>query len=206
MRLASLLLLCVTFSAHALDTMEPFKTGLSDLELYYSRGEDNSQSYANVFGIGVNDYINPLVTSRFSSLTGDFGFGVTLENLTNIYKGAFDLDLIPRFSHAASENRLGLSLEATLPWGKFMPFLQTGGDIALNSDVREYLLTAGLMFAVVRHGELFAAVGHKWANEDVTVFREAVGFNYKIGESTELISEVSYEDQFGGMVGIIQSL
>ncbi len=202
--LSGLLFLVFTFPAYSLDTIEPFETGLSDVELYYGRSQSAGHAFIGTVGVGISRLLNPAVSPEIVH-DGEVGWGMGFENIMNVYEGRFGVDLIPGGWTNAEESNVGLGMEMTLPFQGFTPYLQTRVGTHLQDNTVEWVASLGAAMNVSHTGQFFLEVGHKWL-PGTDFVRAGIGFNMLVSETTEMISQITHDEEWGAMLGVIQTL
>ena len=189
-------------SSQALDTVEPFGPGLSDLEAYVSSSDGNFTTDL-VVGAGYGSYLNPSLGLTLSSEAPVFA----ISNMSHLYSGVVELDLIPSVS--ISDGTLAYSVDTELTHAlneKFTPYLQTSYAFTNEETfVDELTLNLGTVYNVQEGHEVL--VQASVLINDGSTWGAGVGYNFLVREELEVISELSSSgDDLAFMLGAVWSL
>ena len=205
----TLLILCTCFTTtYALDTIEPFYLGLSDVEVYINSPlPDLSYSLASTFGIGLTETISMTLNfglDELSTFNRGFGFSYTPIN------GLVALDIIAGYNYTPDVHEGGLNLEFNLNTPVISQYLMTG--IADNSedDIASGSTSIGFVYGVIPEmGEILFQGTGDYAGGSTPSWSLALGFNILLHENAELITETSYsitDEEFSAMIGLVSCI
>ncbi|MEZ4750499.1 MAG: hypothetical protein R3B54_07670 [Bdellovibrionota bacterium] len=191
--------------AAALDTIEPFEAGLSDLELYYTGTPSGSHALAGTVGIGVAPLLNLALAPEVLYEGNQIAYGLSFQNIMNVYDGAIALDFVPGVHTDFERFGLDLGAELSFPLRGWTPYVQAAFAYELEPRTSEFGAALGAALAIFPTGELFLEAGQVWADA-TAVPRGALGLNVQLADNMELITEVHYQSSWSGLVGLIQTL
>lgn len=197
-----LTILCFSFSANALDTIEPLGPGFSDVEAYVS-GWDGTYETDLVVGAGFGSYLNPLLGVNLSSESPTF----TVSNISNLYSGVVDFDVIPAVS--ISDGNLSYAIDAELTHAlteSFTPYVQTNYAFTTEGEYADQLaFNLGTLYTVQEGHELFVQASAEI--DGGTSWGAALGYNFLVHDDVEAITELSHSDvETSFSIGAIWSL
>jgi len=206
-RFGLLVFLLTSFQAFALDTYEPYSSGFSDYEIYYTNFDGGNHTISANVGYGGGDYFNPAINPVLGFSSGSSFSALSIMNISNLYKGVFEFDFVPAvgWDFESRINTFTLGFEWTLPLGVITPYLQhahtfLAEDLGSNASIAN-LGTAVYLF---EGGEAFAQASKAFGN--VNFWSYEAGFNYRLVKSMELISSVGYREGFIASLGAIFTL
>jgi hypothetical protein len=203
MKIPFAMMLSVLFccSALALDTIEPYAPGFSDYEFYYNNNKGSNHALSANFGYGGGQYLNPAI-SPWLGLSGDSAVSssasaVTVLNIANLYKGAFEFDFIPSYTRdiKSKANYMTFGFEWTLPAAGLTPYLQHSHSVNLarTSDAT-HTFGLGAAWTTFRDSEIFMQFSKAFGS--ATYWGAEFGYNYRLLKPFELITSVGYRDGF----------
>jgi hypothetical protein len=195
-------LLFSSLSAKALDTVEPFSPGVSDLEAYVS-GSDGDYATDLVVGAGYGTYLNPAFNATLSSADPVF----TLSNMSNLYSGVVDFDVIAGLSLSGGNLAYAVDTETTHVLNeKFTPYVQTSYAFTTEGEYADELTAnLGTIYNVQEGHELL--VQASVLVNDGSTWGAGLGYNFLVRDDVEVVTELSSSgDDVAFSVGAIWSL
>lgn len=177
-------------ASQALDLIETYSDGPSDLEIYHNSGKAQS-GQSLTFGYGYSAILNPSVSvSRFiesSENTNTLGFS----NITHVLdKEGFGIHFVVGVEQADSENTTFAEMELKKDFVSLRPYgrlsLEKEGDMA---EAKGHAL--GLSLPIHDHLECLAEI--QGDQERTTDY--AFGVNYVVKDGFELISEIAQSEE-----------
>jgi len=193
---------CAPLTAHALDLLEPYNKGFTDIELYYGNQNGNEHNVTPVFAYGFSDYLNPILSTSFDIGSEGSSYSLGISNLATIYQGIIDVDLIPGIWVGPDTSLFNLALELSLPMGLFTPYVQAStAHVANDVSDNSQSVSVGMMVQVTDKQELFMQAMREFSDESAS--GGAVGFNQQLNDSFELITEIGYLSTWNASLGMI---
>ncbi|MCM2324625.1 MAG: hypothetical protein NDJ90_15300 [Oligoflexia bacterium] len=187
--------------ALALDTVEPYSSGLSDYEMYVA-GSEGAVGVSAAMGYGAGRFLNPSASISHVQ-EGSLGSrSLRLANASLIYQGDFEVDAIPAVEFS-SDVTYSLGFEWTLPLGSVTPYLQhshSAGFADADATV-EHALTGGALYSGLPGFELFGQLSRSLGSAGS--WSPAVGANWKVSGAIELIADVAYDAGVSASIGTI---
>jgi hypothetical protein len=197
------LTLCFSsLSAKALDTVEPFSPGVSDLEAYVS-GSDGDYATDFVVGAGYGSFINPSFSASLSSADPVF----TLSNMSNLYSGLVDFDVIAGLSLSGGTVSYAIDTETTHALNEqFTPYAQTSYAFTTEGEYADELtVNLGTIYNVQEGHELL--VQASVLVNDGSNWGAGLGYNFLVSDDLEAITELSSSgNDVAFALGVIWSL
>jgi len=185
--------------AQALDTIEVYEKGLSNIEAYSSRSH-STLSNQMILGMGYNSWLNPTVSAQLIEGSGDTRHSVIqFSNIATVYEGALSVDLVPTVDYTSIDEEYSPSLgvELNSPFGRWEPFLFTQiGDQTTGLLGLKYLARDGL--------ELLGGTLQNF--NDGSKPSGLIGLNFIAFKELEILFEVShnfYESESVFTLGLI---
>ena len=190
------------FPAFALDTLEPFGIGLSNVEIYGSAVNKGATTVWSTVGYGLGDSLNPFITGG-ANLQGGKASGIfSFSNNTTFKFGDFDLDIIPHVGYSAVwSGGAGVELTYGFVWAKVVPFLQADTSFAFSGGTYAHSAGGGAFWKIFNGGEFYAKGWYNFTGSNN--FALAGGFNYKPVDFMEIIAEGGKSGEVYGTLGAI---
>ncbi len=191
-----------SLSAQALDTVEPFSPGVSDLEAYVS-GSEGDYATDLVVGAGYGSYLNPSFGTTLSSADPVF----TISNMSNVYSGLVDFDVVAGLSLSGGNVAYAIDTETTHVLNEsFTPYVQTSYAFTTEGEYADELTAnLGTIYNVQEGQELL--VQASVAVDDGSTWGAGLGYNFLVRDDVEVITELSSSgDDVAFAVGAIWSL
>lgn len=177
-------LLCC--QASALDLIETYSEGPSDVEFYHSMS-DLVSGQALTFGYGYTEYFNPSLTLNQTKDEGVEGRSYAIGNILHLLDhesiGIHAVVLIERFEDATV---YASDLEIKKEFVNLVPYVRAGLEQQQGEDI-EKNHAMGLTVPVTDKVELLAELKGDFRRTN----EYALGLNYKLKDEVEIITEYS---------------
>ena len=202
--LIAVFVLALTVSAFAIDPWDALSPGLSwseiDLNFDITGG---SFGHSTLFGIGIVDSMLALWLTTGIDNGGLMGGGFGLM-LTPVNSDLVSLDILANYDYAPDSHCGTGSFELNLNTA-VSPWLDGYISDVSDDDVMYGGFGLGVLYGVYDGGEVLFKAFSDVATGSAPSFGVALGFNFMLGDSPEMITEISYDitgESIGGYVGL----